>query len=529
MSAATLATRVKAAREGAELSQRQLLGVDQAVISKIEAGKITDPGIATMTAIAKATGRTIEELTTGAAAGVRSIELRELTPDPNNPRTIGDDATDQAFVESIRTQGLLQALAVRRYQFPDSGNWTWLVVDGHRRYAALSIIHGPKSKQPVPCRVVVEEDGAKVLLLQLVANVQRADMNPWDLARGIGDLVEAGMDTQAIAEALGRKRRWVQEQASVGRGLHNGARNALQSGRITISQAVAIAAEKDEKEQNKLVTQSCDGQLNEDEIRAITADRKDKAAEEKDARERSQQLDIEDFAPGKGKTYPTPNENGVFQGKPTVTVRWTHKRGYMGIELVQYGDHKWCAGLDLHWRTSGRSHAAGRDDYKQQNAPVCFLDVARTAYGWLCSQAKDHPEDLPAMHQLHDWIATQLVKLHATARVQADWKNNNPPPAKAKAKSAAKAKAPPAPKPVDISAPPTWAQPIAEALFMYHDGRQAFLCKGWAHMAKTFSDHLDADQEELRQLYNRSAWASDLDGKPFDFGGAVVRLKDAPA
>jgi ParB/RepB/Spo0J family partition protein len=539
MSATTLAARVKSRREELGLSQRDIPGIDHSAVSKIESGKLKDPGFDLAGKLSKALGLTLDELGGAPASAVRMIELRAILPDPNNPRTINaGDAEDAAFVDSIRQLGLIQPLAVRRLVADEDakGDHEWMVVDGHRRLAGLWEIHGPKSKVLVPCRLV-EADDTRTLLMQLVANVQRADMNPLDLANGVAGLVLAKMDTQEIADALGRKRRWVQEMASVGQHLVNGARNALQTGRITISQAVAIAAERDEKAQNELVTKACDGQLNEDEIRAITADRKERQREEEDAAKRSTQLDIEDFTPGKTKAkYPTPNESGIFTGKPTIRARWTDRRGEFEIELYQFGDHKWCAGSRCAWRPSSvgggsSSTGAARDRHKQSTAALAFLDCARDYYKGMCGRAKNWPEDVPAMHKLHDWITQQLTKLGATERVLADWRKNNPPPAKPKAKKPAEKKEAARPKieppPIDLTKPPLWAQPMADALFCVHDGRQAFLCRGWAQMAKTFA--IGADGHDLNALYARPNWQDDSDGKPFDFGSSVIRLVEAPA
>lgn len=524
---ATLAARVKAARDAAGLSQRQLPGVDSGLLSRIETGKVKDPAISTLTAIAKATGTTVDQLNGAPASAVRSIELRDLHPDPKNPRVMQEgDAADQAFMQSIKDQGLIQPLAVRRALIDNA--MVWMVVDGHRRYAALVQIHGPRSKVLVPCRVI-EADDTQTLLLQLVANVQRADMNPWDLSRAIGDLVDQKMDTQAIADALGRKRRWVQEMASVGRHLGESGSTSLQTGALSISQAVAVAAERDDERQRSLVARVLIEGLNEDEIRAIIADGKAKEKEAADNR----QLDIEGIAPGDAKTYPTANDHGVFDCKPTVEAKWVHKRGHVVIKLVQYGEHKWCAGLTVQWRNDGKSHLPGRDDYKQQNAPVCFLDVARTAFSFLCDKAEHHPEDLPALRQAHEWVATQLAQLGATERVKADWRNNNKPPEPPKkAEPPAKTKPAPAPKApkIDTNEPPEWARPMVGALFMYHNGRAAWLCKGWRHMVKTFiADRERGVDEEVRDLYSRASWANNAAGEPFDFGGSVVRLWDAPA
>lgn len=544
MSPAALGARVKARRGELGLSQRDLPGIDSGLLSRIETGKVLDPSLDTVRKLASGLGLSVEELATGKASAVRQIELRELQPDPLNPRQVReDDATDAAFIESIRTQGLIQPLAVRlvtlERSFPEvmgrkdtrPEQQVWRVIDGHRRHAALVHIHGPKSKTLVPCRVI-EADDTQTLLLQLVANVQRADMNPWDLARAIADLVGQKMDTQAIADALGRKRRWVQEMASVGRGLHNGAQNALLTGRISISQAIAIAAEKDEKAQNELVMRSCDGKLNEDEIRAITADRKEKLAEEKEARERSQQIDIEDFtADQKAEKYPVPNEHGVFTSKPTVTARWTHKRGFFEIELFQYGDDKWCAGYRIEWRLSAGGHgglAGGgtRTSHRGQTAAVSFLDAAAALYSRLIPDAEEWPEDVPAFRQLYDWILVQARRLAAKESLIGEFTRRCAPPAKPSAKKAPPSEPiPPAPQDKkrtleELKQAPEWARSMMNHPFVVVGGKSgAVLAHGWAQMMTQYVCLISEgeDQDDADDLFDRMLWNDAPDGRPFAF------------
>lgn len=510
MTAATLGSRVKARRAELGLSQRDLPGIDSGALSRIESGKAKDVGIETLQKLGKALGLTLEELAGAPASGVRSIPLRDLEADPDNPRTLDvGDAVDANFVESIRTQGLLQAVTVR----PSPATLgKWRIAFGGRRYAALVMIHGPKSKFPVAAKLATAE-GPQLLLQQLAENVQRADMNPWDLARSIGTLVEGalgrpGMDTQAIADALGRKRRWVQEMASVGRGLHNGARNALMTGRISISQAVAIAAEKDEPAQNELVDKSCDGKLNEDEIRAITADRKAKAAEQKKARDA--QIDIEDVT-----------------GKPPMAMspRWQHKRGYIEIAVVERTPHKFDATFTYKWRQGGGASAP----FSERTAAIAFLAGARKPFAALLASTKDNPEDVPAAREAHEWVDAMLEKLGATDRVLADWRLNNAPPELPKATKKIEPAEPmpeePAPI-VDLTTVPAWAAPMADALFVIHGTGPALLCRGWLHMAKTYAE--EAAPNNLAALFDRDEWENDGEGQPDDFGSTVYRVVEAP-
>jgi ParB family chromosome partitioning protein len=532
---ATLASVVKARREALGLSQRQLPGLDSALVSRIESGKVKDPAGSTLQALSKALGVTLEELNGAPASAVRMVELRSLCPDPNNPRTLIDARPeDLALVDSIKELGLLQPLAVRRPPDNAEGDADWMVVDGHRRYAALVLLHGPKSKTTVPV-LVREGDGTQTLLMQLVANVQRVDMNPMDLAAAVAQLVDQKMDTQAIANAIGRKRRWVQEQASVGRHLTADAKDALREGIISISQAVALAAERNEKQQRDLLARVGLQDLNEDEIRSIVADTKAKTA----SVEISKQLDIEEVAgSGEAVKWLTPDVNGGFnRQEPTRVLRWMHVyRGEFEIGLFQFGLESWCANYRLSWRTTsvggGSSLGGGRrEDHRSGSAFRSFLDAAEAHYPSMCSRAMAWPEDRPAMVKLFDWILQEARGLGAPEALIGEFTRRVQPPAKPSAKptpatpaTASTKKQPKQPTLEELQQVPDWARPIARFPFVVVTSK-ATLCHGWARMVEVLAREIERDDgyfdRVLAAIADRDRWASSPDGTPYDWGSLV--------
>ena len=539
MSASTLGSRVKAWRKELGLSQRDLPGIDSGALSRIESGKAKDVGSETLQKLGKALGRTLEELAGAPASGVRSIELRDIEADPDNPRTLDvGDAVDANFVESIRTQGLLQAVTVR--PSPDTPG-KWRIAFGGRRYAALVAIHGPKSKVAIAATLATAE-GSQLLLQQLAENVQRADMNPWDLARSICALVDGAMDTQAIAEALGRKRRWVQEMASVGRNLHQGACNALMTGRISISQAVAIAAEKDEAAQNELVNKSCDDKLNEDEIRAITADRK--AAIEEKKKAAAGQIDIEDVAGGpKTEEKPRPATPWlVWKGqRGSVKIR-LHVFG-TGSQFVQEGACDWRppGGSIWHWSADlvnfGTKKQALRTYHTKWQA---FAAALRWGWGDLMRRSTDADEK--ALRKFLQWGAEHLrtfgndgEKAEAILKGmedELDARLNPPEPTAPERREEAYPEAPPPEEPpsIDLATVPEWATPMVDSLFVVVSDGPALLCHGWLHMTKTAA-RLVPDKY-LADLFARDEWGDDdEDATPTDFicgHCSIHRVVEAP-
>lgn len=537
MSAATLAARVKAAREGAQLSMRGIVGVDHSQLSRIESGKVTDPGIATMTAIAKATGKTVDELMGAPASAVRMIALRDLFDDPDNSRAApASDAENDGLIASIRERGLILPLAVRQVTHEKSREKVWAVIDGHRRLMALRAVHGPKSKIAVPCRVM-QADDTDTMLLQLSANLLRSDMNHWDLARAVASLVDKKVSTKTIAAAVNMGLRWVQEQASVGKHLQNHAAVELANGRLSISQAVAIAAERDADAQYFLTNRAISERLNEDDIRALTADRKATAQASKDA----EQADIEDFLPLTDRQIEKQAPKPVGGWKT-----WRNTYGYFKWRVLKFGgEDSFIVETDVQWRRKG-CVISGWGTVGRDPKPTAGEALAVAAVG--CWSEYEHfavPKDMDTMTvSLIPWISKGLrnagaddeLRHRVCEKLHRRIAERLTPVASAKTKQTSKKtskkteSALAEPPPIDRTKPPEWALPMVDAPFMYHDGANAWLCKGWLHMIKIV-EALGEDEphDVIEQLYDRGNWQSNEHGEPFDFGSSVVRLRDAPA
>jgi ParB/RepB/Spo0J family partition protein len=123
---------------------------------------------------------------------LRSVELSDLVPSRNSRSDLGD-LTELA--ESIREHGVLQPVRVR-----PAGTDKFQVIAGHRRVAAAR----RAGLTSVPAVVANESDEA-VAVQNVVENLQRENLSPLDLARGIRELQTAyGLDIAEIARALSK-------------------------------------------------------------------------------------------------------------------------------------------------------------------------------------------------------------------------------------------------------------------------------------------------------------------------------------
>jgi ParB family chromosome partitioning protein len=131
------------------------------------------------------------------AGGVQTLPVDLLQRGSMQPRH--DMRTDalEDLAESIRRQGIVQPIIVRPLT---KGRFE--IVAGERRWRAAQI--AGLADVPVIVRKLSDADAAAVALIE---NIQRADLNPMEQARGLWRLKEEhNMTHQDVADAVGRSR-----------------------------------------------------------------------------------------------------------------------------------------------------------------------------------------------------------------------------------------------------------------------------------------------------------------------------------
>ena len=136
--------------------------------------------------------------TDDAAAGVTTLPLREIEPDPDQPRKRFDEAALAELAASIQENGLLQPIAVRPKPL-DAG---YLIIAGERRWRAARL--AGLDEVPALIKDVTDEQAAA---LALIENLQREDLDPIEVAEGCRQLIEKyGLTQETAAKRLGKSR-----------------------------------------------------------------------------------------------------------------------------------------------------------------------------------------------------------------------------------------------------------------------------------------------------------------------------------
>jgi ParB family chromosome partitioning protein len=143
-----------------------------------------------------------EESAPGASAGLpASLRLDDMVAGQYQPRTRMDEGALYELAESIKAQGIMSPILVRKLQQGASAG-KYEIIAGERRFRAARL--AGLDSVPVLVRDVSDEAAAAMALIE---NMQREDLNPLEEAQGLHRLIrEFGMTHEAAAQAVGRSR-----------------------------------------------------------------------------------------------------------------------------------------------------------------------------------------------------------------------------------------------------------------------------------------------------------------------------------
>ena len=202
-------------------------------------------------------GRGLESLFEDAAPSfesdtrIETLPLREIEPDPGQPRKTFDDETLAELSASIAEHGLLQPIAVRPK--PSGG---YLIVAGERRWRASRM--AGLTEVPVIVKDVTDEQAME---LALVENLQREDLDPVEEAAGIRELMtRCDLTQEQAARKLGKSRSALANSLRL-LSLPETVLELLKSGFITIGHAKVVLGLPTPELQEEAAQMIADNQL----------------------------------------------------------------------------------------------------------------------------------------------------------------------------------------------------------------------------------------------------------------------------
>ncbi|HLR46108.1 MAG TPA: ParB/RepB/Spo0J family partition protein, partial [Deinococcales bacterium] len=166
--------------------------------------------------------------------GVQRLKIRELRPSATQPRKTFDPEALAELTESIREKGVLQPILVR----PLADGYE--IVAGERRFQAAR--EAGLETVPVTVRELNDQEALEIAIIE---NLQREDLNPLEEAEAFEQLMQFGLNQEAVSRAVGKSRSAIANSLRL-LSLPPVAKEALADGRISAGHGRAILAQPGE-------------------------------------------------------------------------------------------------------------------------------------------------------------------------------------------------------------------------------------------------------------------------------------------
>lgn len=224
----------------------------------------------------KALGRGLSALLSDTLAQgdeLLDIDIDLIDPNPDQPRSRFDETRLEELAQSIRTNGLVQPILLRRIQ-----GARYQIVAGERRWRAAQ-----RAGLHKVSAIIREIPDARLLELALIENIQRQELNPIEEALAFQKLIrDLGLTQDEVAKRVGKDRSSVANYLRLLK-LPAQIQRMIEDGSISMGHARALLAIDSEDLQLKLANEIVEGKLS---VRDIEH-RVKKLAEEPKIRESS--------------------------------------------------------------------------------------------------------------------------------------------------------------------------------------------------------------------------------------------------
>ena len=179
-----------------------------------------------------------------------TLPITEIKPNKGQPRKNFDEDSLNELADSIRQNGILQPILVRKK------GTHYEIVAGERRYQAAKL--AGLSEVPVCIKEISDKE---VFKLALIENLQRSDLNPIEEAQGYQKLLKENDFTQEeLGKALSKSRSAIANTLRL-LDLPNEVQDMMSDGRLTAGHARAILAVAGEEGRLRLAHKVVDEHL----------------------------------------------------------------------------------------------------------------------------------------------------------------------------------------------------------------------------------------------------------------------------
>lgn len=202
---------------------------------------------------------------------VEKIDINLVYPNPNQPRKTFDKESLNELAESIRIHGLIQPIIVNKM---DDG---YMIIAGERRFRACKICGLNQIDA-----IVKNYTNKQISEISIIENLQREDLNPVEVAKGIRKLMEEyGLTQEKVAERLGKPRSAIANSVRI-LSLYPEVLDLVEKGKVSFGHAKILVAVEDYATQLLLAKKVAKDKLTvrdlEHEVNALLGGKKKKPA-----------------------------------------------------------------------------------------------------------------------------------------------------------------------------------------------------------------------------------------------------------
>lgn len=182
---------------------------------------------------------------------LRDVDIDLIDPNPEQPRTFFSEDKLEELSQSIRENGLVQPILLRR---KEGGRYQ--LVAGERRWRAAQRV----GLQRVSA-IVREVEDEKLLEIALIENIQRQELNPIEEAAAYQRLMEVfGLTQEEVAKRVGKDRSSVANYVRLLK-LPESVQTMLEEEKLSMGHARALLGLEDQQEQARLAQEVVERKL----------------------------------------------------------------------------------------------------------------------------------------------------------------------------------------------------------------------------------------------------------------------------
>ena len=189
-------------------------------------------------------GSNVDDLIEEIASGDRDkniLPIKDIRPNPYQPRKNFDLDKLKELAESIREHGVFQPIIVRK------------TIDGYELIAGERRLRASKlaGREEIPA-IIVEFSDKEMMEISLLENIQREDLNALEEAAAYSQLIEKiGYTQEELANHVGKSRTHITNMLRLLR-LPDGIKEMVRSGKLSYGQARTLLAAPDEERMYEL-------------------------------------------------------------------------------------------------------------------------------------------------------------------------------------------------------------------------------------------------------------------------------------